>query len=137
MIYDLLWPSSWLSFDTSDERETDRKQHVDLVEKREKVLVSAACGEPVTRENSRISVNGSHSHTFFNPHGIVYEIGCFETAPGCRDTSPSSSEFSWFPGYRWRVCGCRRCQAHLGWHFIADGGGFHGLILARLAEGRK
>ena len=41
------------------------------------------CGHRVTSDDQRISVNGSHTHTFFNPAGILFEVGCFRLAPGC------------------------------------------------------
>ena len=135
MIGDQAWPGAWMFFDAKGEREPERKKDTELVEKRQKVLVCAACSATVTHENARIAHNGCHEHTFFNPHGIVYEIGCFEPAPGCRDISPPSAEFTWFPGYRWCVSHCSRCQAHLGWHFVANEHGFYGLILNRLAVG--
>lgn len=28
-----------------------------------------------------------------------------------------SSDYSWFPGYKWRVCLCPKCSRHLGWMF--------------------
>jgi hypothetical protein len=30
----------------------------------------------ITSPAERIVVQGSHQHTFANPHGIIYEIGC-------------------------------------------------------------
>jgi hypothetical protein len=93
------------------------------------------CLHPVTRPADRISVQGRHRHTFANPHGVVYEIGCFRSAPGCGRIGPASDEFTWFAGYRWRVCVCAACLVHLGWRFTATGGEpFYGLILDRLIE---
>jgi hypothetical protein len=90
---------------------------------------------PVTRVQERIAVNGAHRHTFANPHGIVFEIGCFKRASGCAAVGPASDEFTWFAGYRWRVGLCAACLTHLGWVFTAAGGdGFHGLICERLIE---
>lgn len=90
------------------------------------------CLFPVTRDEDRISVNGAHSHTFANPAGIVYTIGCFSTADGCGAVGPSSGEFTWFSGHRWRVAICRKCMSHLGWHFTSGSAGFWGLILDHL-----
>jgi hypothetical protein len=72
-------------------------------------------------------------HTFFNPAGIVYEIGCFRNAPGCMTYGPPSLEFAWFSGYSWQVVCCRSCQEHLGWIFYADDE-FFGLIINKLRE---
>jgi hypothetical protein len=80
-------------------------------------------------------VQGAHHHTFANPHGIVYEIGCFKSAQGCGYAGPPSTEFTWFSGYAWRVSFCTMCLTHLGWVFIAGSGdSFHGFILERLIQ---
>ena len=101
----------------------------------ENYLLCRACLHPIVRPADRISVQGRHMHTFANPHGIVFEIGCFQNAPGCGVIGPASDEFTWFPGHRWRVCICAACLAHLGWLFTASSGdAFHGLILDRLIE---
>ena len=103
-----------------------------------KALVCATCKAGITFEEARIEMNGGHEHRFFNPHGIVYHIGCFGFAPGCRATSPASSEFSWFRGYQWQIACCHRCQTHVGWSFLNQGAiAFYGLILNRLAEARE
>jgi hypothetical protein len=93
------------------------------------------CLHPVTRPAERIGIDGSHRHTFANPHGIVFEIGCFRMAEGCARIGPRSDEFAWFAGYTWQVGVCAACLVHIGWHFAATGGGdFYGLILDRLIE---
>ncbi|MCA9704693.1 MAG: hypothetical protein KDK70_02450 [Myxococcales bacterium] len=99
-----------------------------------RALLCAACGLPVTSERARIEVAGAHRHTFVNPHGLVFEIGCFDRAPGCAAVGPAQAFFSWFPGHAWRVGVCRGCGAHLGWRYD-DPAGFHGLVLDRLREG--
>ena len=93
-----------------------------------------ACGGVVTDRDAKIPVNGSHAHTFFNPAGIVFALGCFQRAPGCLVVGAASSEFTWFAGHVWRVALCRRCQAHLGWFFTSGENGFYGLILTKLRE---
>ncbi|MDK9707271.1 MAG: cereblon family protein [Desulforhopalus sp.] len=93
-----------------------------------------ACGAVVTGRDQKILVNGCHAHTFFNPAGIIFELGCFQKAPGCLAVGPSSGEFTWFAGHVWRVTLCRRCQAHLGWLFLSGDNSFFGLILSKLQE---
>ena len=95
-------------------------------------LLCVACGYPVTSESERIEKSGAHAHTFFNPHGLVFEVGCFAAAPGCTAMGETSSEFTWFAGYLWRIGVCRRCGLHLGWRYMSEGGTFHGLILTHL-----
>jgi hypothetical protein len=70
-----------------------------------------------------------------NPAGMLFHIGCFGAAPGCRVVGPSSDEYPWFPGHSWRYALCGGCGVHLGWHFQgAEGTGFFGLRLAQLRE---
>jgi hypothetical protein len=74
-------------------------------------------------------------HTFANPHGLVFEIGCFREAAGCSLLGAPTDEFTWFHGFRWRVACCMRCLCHLGWCFTSGAGGrFFGLIVDRLEE---
>lgn len=101
-------------------------------DKSRRVLVCGQCKLEITNEDDRIEVNGGHEHSFFNPHGIVYRIGCFQSAPGCRSQGAPSSEFSWFPGYSWNIGDCARCATHLGWRFNGPEGVFFGLVLNRL-----
>ena len=101
----------------------------------EAYILCRQCRQAITRPAERITVQGSHQHTFANPHGIVFEIGCFKTAQGCGYAGLPSTEFTWFAGYAWRVCYCTLCLTHLGWMFIADSGdSFHGFILDRLIQ---
>ncbi len=108
----------------------------DLEPEKEKVLICAECNNQITSDKHRININGGHAHSFFNPQGIVFEIGCFDMAEGCRPVSLASDEFSWFPGYRWRIMCCDQCAVHLGWDFVKEGfSPFYGLILHRLRTG--
>jgi hypothetical protein len=101
----------------------------------EPFILCRDCLHPITRPSDRVSIEGRHAHTFANPHGIVFEIGCFRRAPGCGAIGPASSDFTWFAGHRWRVCICAACLVHLGWVFLpAVGDVFYGLILERLRE---
>lgn len=99
-----------------------------------RVLLCRTCGQPVTRVRDRIAVGGKHVHTLFNPSGILFEVGCFATAPGCRFEGSFTHDFSWFAGYAWRFAMCRRCAVHLGWEYRGAGDGFAGLIMAELRE---
>ena len=92
------------------------------------------CGRVVTGREQKIAVHGSHAHTFFNPAGIVFELGCFSVAPGCHSAGEATSEFTWFAGYVWRFALCRQCNSHLGWFFEGVTSSFFGLILANLKE---
>ena len=101
----------------------------------EEYILCRQCRQAITKPAERTAMQGSHRHTFANPHGVVFEIGCFRSAKGCGYAGAASDEFSWFAGYSWRVCFCSMCLTHLGWVFIQKGGDiFHGLILDRLIE---
>ncbi len=104
-----------------------------MVDALEPVIVCRACGFAVCHPDDAITVSGAHRHTFANPHGIVFEIGCFRNAPGCTRVGEASDDFTWFAGYRWRIAICAGCHRHLGWRFEGTGDSFHGLILDRLA----
>ena len=95
-------------------------------------ILCSECRNLVTMPDFRIIVNDSHTHVFANPSGLVFEIGCFKEAGGVICSPDSSSEFSWFPGCRWRIAVCRLCAQHLGWYFFSDSLCFHGLILDKL-----
>lgn len=98
-------------------------------------LCCVRCGLLVTWPDQRRERDGSHVHAFFNPHGHLFELGVFATAPGARPLGRPSLDFTWFAGCAWRVAECRGCGAHLGWEYRDQAGGtFFGLILDRLAE---
>jgi len=99
----------------------------------EELLLCRQCHQMIARPADQISVNGAHRHVFANPHGLVYEIGCFCAVTGCCYVGGMSTEFTWFAGHAWRILACTGCLSHLGWVFIAGGGDrFYGLILDRL-----
>ena len=98
-------------------------------------LICRQCRFAITNETNRITVNGAHCHTFANPHGIVFEIGCFNKADGCAVMGHPTSEFSWFPPNLWQTAICGFCLSHLGWRFSTSGNViFWGLILDRLIQ---
>ena len=104
----------------------------------EELILCRQCGRPITRPAERIEVAGAHKHTFANPHGIVFEIGCFRAAFGCGYSGPTTDEFTWFSGYRWKVAVCGSCTSHLGWLFLSSSSdAFHGLILDRLKSAEQ
>ena len=95
-------------------------------------LCCASCHRPVTSAAERLVVAESHVHSRRNPLGIEYTFGCFADAPGCRAQGADALEYTWFPGYAWRVAVCGGCGTHLGWRFSADSGRFFALIVTRL-----
>jgi hypothetical protein len=98
----------------------------------EQWLRCRACGARITRRSASIVVNGTHEHTFMNPSGITYIVGCWSSAEGCSASGERSTVWTWFPGFAWQIEDCRACRAHLGWSFHKDGRTFYGLIRDRL-----
>ena len=98
------------------------------------VLVCRACRAKITRRELAMEVGGSHVHVFFNPYGLVFELGCFASAKNLLPTGPETDEFTWFPGHRWQAVACATCLSQLGWRYVGSEGGFFGLILKALIE---
>ncbi|HKK99101.1 MAG TPA: hypothetical protein VJ943_02545, partial [Desulfotignum sp.] len=44
------------------------------------VIVCRFCSHTVTTPDNRMKMNGRFLHAFANPHGHVFEIGCFKQA---------------------------------------------------------
>ena len=102
---------------------------------REPVIRCRQCLQEITRASARIIREGAHRHILTNPHGHVFEIGCFRSVMGCGYLGPPSTEFAWFAGYSWRVVYCGTCSTHLGWVFEISGqANFYGLILKQIVE---
>ncbi len=98
-------------------------------------FLCAGCRSRITRQDAGIDVHDQHKHVFINPHGLVFEVGCFSWAINCVGAGPSTWEFTWFPGYMWQITVCLQCLTHLGWIYEApDGDYFYGFILDRLVE---
>lgn len=101
----------------------------------EEAILCRQCHQVLTNPSQRTSIQGAHQHTFANPHGVVFQIGCFRSVQGCGYVGPPTSEWSWFKGYSWRMLVCRMCLTHLGWLYTSTGNeSFSGLILDRIIE---
>ncbi len=132
----LTYSDLWWAFDTTAPETLKRlltEHQQTSAEQPEKRLCCKVCGQMITREQDRIKRGGAHTHTFTNPHGIRFAIGCFETVAGCEEKGIKTEEFTWFPGFGWRIAYCTGCKEHLGWRFHSQGEDtFYGLILKRL-----
>ena len=118
----------------SDETGGLVEEDIEFDEKEEGMLRCKQCEAGITKRGDQTTRAGKHQHTFFNPAGIVYEIGCFQRATGCLIEGEKSREFSWFADYSWQISFCRSCTTHLGWFFSSGDDTFFGLILNRLTE---
>lgn len=97
-------------------------------------LVCARCGGFVAEGRARIEVEGKHMHSFINPEGVIFRVGCFAVAPGALPWGEPSKHWTWFAGFEWQAASCRGCWAHLGWLYTAAAVSFVGLILDRVVE---
>lgn len=100
----------------------------------EEKILCRQCMQVITSPAERIQVQGSHRHTFSNPVGLLFQIGCFRRVKGCVNASPPEAEWSWFRGYAWQVVLCSACANHLGWRYTGQNDGFYGLILDKLMQ---
>jgi len=101
---------------------------------RPRVLACARCSRVITSVADRTEMNGAHEHTFDNPDGERFRIGCFAHASGLLRIGPSSREWTWFTGYSWQSEVCAGCRGFLGWLYRRDDHLFHGLVLDGLVE---
>ena len=97
-------------------------------------LVCVRCAGFVAEGRARIAVEGAHSHSFINPEGAIFRVGCFDVAPGAVPWGEPSQHWTWFAGFEWRAASCRGCRVHLGWVYTAAAVSFVGLILDRVVE---
>lgn len=100
-------------------------------ESSERPYICISCAAPIASASAWMAVNGKRQHTFANPGGEVYTIGCFSDAGNLLFAGNPTGHFSWFPGYHWQVAVCAGCGLHLGWRYVA-GNHFFGLIMDRL-----
>lgn len=100
------------------------------------VLVCRACRARITSPDLAMEVDGSHVHVFFNPYGLVFELGCFASAKNLVSLGQPTAEYTWFPGHRWQTVICAQCRAQLGWRFLGADSGFFGLIRKNLLNAR-
>lgn len=122
----------------SDKPQDQAKGETDIQEKEDKQLYCFICGTAITRTSERICMQGSHEHTFANPAGYAFHIGCFRNAPGCSQAGEFTEMFSWFAGFSWRYALCGSCKIHLGWAYRdAEGNHLYGLILNRLLDSKE
>jgi len=106
----------------------------DLSPGRERSIICRQCGNIITSPDEVIEIDGSHVHTFMNPSGFVFTIGCYKNAQGCVTRGYPTADFTWFSGFSWSVSLCSLCFNHLGWYYQSDLSAFYGLILENLSE---
>jgi hypothetical protein len=96
-------------------------------------LLCKFCRQRITSEDKAIEINYRHCHTYSNPAGARFRIGCFSTATGCQTQSAPTEEYTWFKGFSWQVALCTNCLTQMGWYYqSAAAANFYGLILDHL-----
>lgn len=115
---------------------TDDRIDAEVLDDEDDAIFCAGCGAFVTRGRWRISMNGGHEHTYFNPAGHFFCVVCFKEAPGTAVAGNPTDEFTWFRGYLWRFALCRHCGVHLGWQYEGEAAPavFFGLIKPKLSS---
>lgn len=109
-------------------------------ERRGRRLRRRHCATVVSDVAAMFAADGrSPIAVFANPHGRVFEVVTVLHADNLLFASGSTTDFTWFPGYAWRVALCARCLAHLGWSFVGarsdvSPATFFGLLRADLVE---
>jgi len=127
-------PSHLLKDSPSSIRRAEIRSEKKFGIKEEQYILCRNCHYKITSPRYVITVNGRHRHTFINPAGITYQIGCFSEAEGCVVTGEPTYEYTWFQGFMWSYCLCARCYVHIGWFYQGDSEYFYGLILDMLKE---
>lgn len=113
-------------------QEPDRESEVKFDQERS--ILCKECGHKLTSHNRAVEVEGKQQHTFFNPAGVLFEIGCFSDVPGSEIWGVPTTEFAWFSGFAWRFANCAGCHTHIGWQFLSGKSSFYGLVQNRLTE---
>lgn len=98
------------------------------------LLHCRSCRQAITAERFRIQVDGAHQHRFLNPSAQVYDVCCFQWAPGAVISGRPTTEFSWFADYLWQYALCEQCKTHLGWFYDDGSDAFFGLIPGSLVD---
>jgi hypothetical protein len=112
--------------------DVDELRVTDEQTKRADIIRCGRCRHGVTAGRFVVEVDGSHEHTFRNPAGWSFRMGCFADAPGAAVSGAATQAHTWFPGYAWRLAHCGSCGTHLGWWFVGGADAFAGLVLTRL-----
>jgi hypothetical protein len=102
--------------------------------KDDQFIICKNCSSVITSPGKIITVNDHHRHTFINPAGVTYQVGCFSSAEGCMSYGEPVLEHTWFAGFHWNYAMCTNCVVHLGWFYQNEDDSFYGLILDLLID---
>uniref|UniRef100_F1KWK3 Protein cereblon n=1 Tax=Ascaris suum TaxID=6253 RepID=F1KWK3_ASCSU len=105
-----------------DEPCTDRRlaQECALI-KRINVIVCRGCGTTLCNMSNMINVSAEgNSALYVNPGGYVHDLFTVSKVTSTVARGQPSSEYSWFPGYKWTIHECAHCMRHVGWRFTSS-----------------
>ncbi|MCP4160478.1 MAG: hypothetical protein GY760_10420 [Deltaproteobacteria bacterium] len=122
-------------FKEETEGSTTVQTEDDTEQEEKRIIACKNCNHQISTVSEKTTVDDIHIHAFANPHGLLFEIGIYRTADGCALEGPFSDEFTWFPGYSWKIAICENCLVHMGWYFGSQSSSFFGIIADRIFEG--
>ncbi len=105
----------------ADEEHTDKAK-----------ILCKQCSHTITDPDEITIINDRFIHTFTNPSGLQFDIQCYRSAPGALVSGKPTEFFSWFSGYTWQFCYCRKCSSHIGWYYAKQDDQFFGLNVTTL-----
>ena len=117
--------------ESSDESEESRSNEE---AESNRVILCRVCESEVSSHDQIIvmSTTGA-SQAFANPSGLLREVLTLAHAWNLEIDPQSTTDFTWYPGYAWRICYCAQCHSHLGWQYEAvesrEPNRFYGLLL--------
>ena len=111
-----------------------KEQTEKIEQKKDIYYLCKFCKTKITSARYKIKINGKFKHVCANPHGLIFEVGCFSDGKNFIPTGEPTKEFTWFPGYAWQIVVCATCLNHLGWLYTSSESSFLGLILTNLIE---
>lgn len=92
-----------------------------------------SCLNYLTSNDLLTPIEGQTNHFFTNPSGLGFDLQTYHQVEGVEIGGKPTDYFTWFEGFSWQNCYCKRCHQHLGWYFSCEGdAGFYALIIDRL-----
>ncbi|VDM41513.1 unnamed protein product [Toxocara canis] len=105
-----------------DEPCTDRRLANECaIIKRIDLIVCRGCGTTLSKMSNMINVSTEgNSALYVNPGGYVHDLFTVSEVRSTVARGRPSSEYSWFPGYKWTIHECAYCMQHVGWRFTSS-----------------
>ena len=96
------------------------RRQIKIMQKCSNSLACLHCEHVIANKNDLFSMSATGPQAaYVNPGGHVHETMTFFKATGLSVTGRPTTEYSWFPGYAWRIARCDNCHEHMGWKFTA------------------